>query len=141
MMFTVHERLHDKLQKKNCKVFKFKVLSDSLNAAWEQYTICKEVASKILNFRKRCLHLSYTRHFYYTPRSKKYTGHSMISKYWSNKPKTLMKIFLWRTKREHLRHIPQSMLNLAKEGQSFMAFPNIGIIDLLDCNHLCSYRT
>lgn len=33
MMFTVHKRLHDKLQKKNCKVLKFKVLSDSLNAA------------------------------------------------------------------------------------------------------------
>lgn len=33
MMFTVHKRLHDKLQKKNCIVLKFKVLSDSLNAA------------------------------------------------------------------------------------------------------------
>lgn len=80
MMFTVHKRLHDKLQKKNCKILKFEILSESLTAAWEQYTICKDVASKILNFRKRCLHLS-ARHFYYTPRSKKYIDHSMIVKY------------------------------------------------------------
>lgn len=80
-MLTVHKRLHDKLQRKTCKVLKFKVVSDSLNAAWEQRTICKEVASKILNFRKRCLVLSYTWHFYYTPRSKKYIGHAMSVKY------------------------------------------------------------
>lgn len=81
MMFTVRKRLCDKLQKKNCKVLKFKVLSHSLNTAWERYTICKEVASKILNFRKTYLHLSYTRNFYYTPRSKKHIDHAMIVKY------------------------------------------------------------
>lgn len=52
-----------------------------------------------------------------------------------------MKIFLQRTKREYLRHIPQSMLNIGEAAQSFIAFPYIGIIDLLDRNHLCSYRT